>query len=159
MSLGQYAGTSEITLYDGTVISDPATTQATQAQCLPFECGVDPTNSDVRYWCGFWGQIQTPACEDPQCAPYRAQVPGCNVVASTPQIPNPPQPAVAPVMLTPQSIVQPMPNITQANAPVPLPVSDGSCWCQLNQWIDQNPILAGLILVGFGLAVLPRGGR
>ena len=159
MSLGDYLGASQVTLFDGTVISDPANTQAHSADCMPFLCGADPNNSAVRYWCSYWNQVQMPACEDPECAPYRAQVPGCNVVLPTPQAPNPPQPVVPPVMLTPQSIVQPMPNITQPNTPVPLPVPDTSCWCNLNQWIEDNPILAGLVLVGFGLAVLPRGGR
>lgn len=158
MSLGQYLGASQVTLYDGTVITNPGSTPATSEQCLPFECGADPGNSDVRYWCEFWNQVQTPSCIDPQCAPYRSQIPACNIIASTPAVPNPPQPS-PPAALTVQNIVQPLPSIAQADLPVAASVPDNSCWCQINQFLSDNPVIAALILVGFGMAVVPRRTR
>jgi hypothetical protein len=103
------------------------------------------------------GEGRSTACEDPECAPYRAQVPGCNIVAPTVAVPNPPQPA-PPATLTVENVVQPLPSIAQADLPVAVS-TDNSCWCQLNQFISDNPIIAALILVGFGLAVIPRGSR
>ena len=51
-------------------------------------------------------------------------------------------------VLTPENIVQPLPQITQ-NAIPPVPVS-GQCdwWSELNGAIAQNPGMAVLILAG-----------
>lgn len=160
--LGQYAGAQSVTLFDGTVIADPANTPATQEQCVPFWCGANPTNSDVRYWCGFWGRYGNIPCTSDQCAPYRSAAPNCNMVVPTPQAPNPPQPtpAQAPPTLTPQNIIQPLPNITIANAPVPVQTESPSCWCQVNDFINENPLMALFALAGVALLVLPKkGGR
>jgi hypothetical protein len=157
--LGQYAGSATVTLIDGTVIQNPGSTSPTADQCTPYQCGADQSNHDAYYWCGFWGRGGNVQCEYPQCAPYRASIPACNIVAPTPQAPNPPQPPTPPVVLTPANVVQPMPNITVANTPVPVKTQDPSCWCQLNQFINDNPLIAVLALAGVAMIVLPKGGR
>ena len=150
-----YNGASSITLIDGTVISDPANTQATSAQCLPFMCGADPNNSDARYWCAFWGQYGAlVGCVDSRCAAFKSQIPGCDIVAPTIEIPNPPQVALVPANLTTANIVQPLPSITQANHPVTLPSQDDSCFCQLNQMINDNPVVSLLVLAGVATFIL-----
>lgn len=160
---GAFAGYGPVVLYDGTPITDPANTPATAAQCAPYQCGVDTQNAAAIFWCGYWGQEGfggAQPCTSPACAPYRAQIPGCNILAPTPITPTiPPPPATPPVMLTPQNIVQPLPNISQPNAPVPVSVTSDSCWCQINQWLTDNPLLAAGILAGFAMLALPKGGR
>jgi hypothetical protein len=148
-------------LYDGTPIPDPANTPATAAQCAPFQCGVDTGNAAAIFWCGYWGQEGfggAQPCTSPVCAPYKASIPGCNILAPTPITPTPAPPPTSnpPVTLTPVNIVQPLPNITQSNAPVQVSVLGDSCWCQINQWLNDNPLIAAGILAGFALVVLPR---
>lgn len=53
--------------------------------------------------------------------------------------------------LTPQNIVSPLPDIAaSANYPYTAtpPSSGGSTWCDLNSLIAQNPIIAGMVLLG-----------
>jgi hypothetical protein len=48
-------GSAPVTLFDGTVISDPAGTQAERADCVPYQCGADPANMAARQWCSWYG--------------------------------------------------------------------------------------------------------
>jgi hypothetical protein len=126
-------------------------------------------------------------CSDPVCAPYKSQMIAagwgqgleCCVAAggrwsNTPPYctypplsiplgapPDAPQvniPASTPV-LTPANIVQPLPDITQANAPVIVTGQDSSCWCSLNQMINDNPVIALAVLAGVAMLILPKGAR
>lgn len=70
--LGDYLMPGAVRLIDGTVINDPANTVPTPAQCLPYQCGADPSNQAARYWCSYYGQATTlPPCTDPRCAPWK----------------------------------------------------------------------------------------
>lgn len=72
-------------------------------------------------------------CPAPQAAP----------VAPAPVLP--PLPA-----LTPDNILQPMPDITLATQAIPLPL-ECSVWSKVNHWIGENPVIAVVILAGVAL--------
>ena len=157
---GAFSGFGPVILHDGTLIADPANTQATASQCAPYQCGIDQSNAAAIFWCGYWGQEGfggAQPCTSPACAPYRSQIPGCNIIAPAPGDAAPPPPVYPPPVLTPQNILQPLPDITQANAPVM--ISTGGCWCDLNQAIEQNPLIAVLALAAATMMLLPRGRR
>jgi hypothetical protein len=143
---------ASVTLLDGTVISDPMNTQASAAQCLPYKCGADPTNTPAREWCSFWGQSGSLSCVDPSCAPFPVTCP-------TPALGLPAPDQVQPnlPMLTPSNILQPLPDITAAVAPAPL--ADDSLWCSLNGAISDNPLLAVMILASAAVLLWPKGRR
>ena len=158
---GAFANYGPVILHDGTVIVDPANTQATPSQCAPYKCGIDQSNAAAIFWCGYWGQEGfggAQPCSSPACAPYKSQIPGCNIIAPGPTDPPAPSPVYPPPVLTPQSILQPLPDITQANTPV-LISTGGSCWCTLNQFIVDNPLLAALALATAAFLLLPKGKR
>lgn len=167
-ALGTYQGPVPVTLIDGTVINDPNTQSPTDAQCIPYRCGADPSNVGARLWCGYWGRGGNTPCH-PECGKYGANLCLIGVV-------QPPQPsttiantnvskAVAaavppsvPARLTPQSIVNPLPDISLTLAPVP--VATCSDWQGLNGWIADHPLLATGILAGaFILAYRGKHGR
>jgi hypothetical protein len=60
-------------------------------------------------------------------------------------------------MLTPQNITQPLPDITAATAPTPVTTPSCSFWCVLNQAIDDNPLIAALVLAGGAMLLWPKG--
>ena len=69
-ALGDYSGPTPVYDYNG-VLVDP-NVAATAAQCLPFQCGAQPSNLAARMWCAFWGQSAAKSgCTDPACSPYR----------------------------------------------------------------------------------------
>ena len=71
-----------------------------------------------------------------------------NSVFSLPAtLPSPVPPAAMPVALTPQNIVQPLPDIVAVVAPLPIP-QPVSIWCELNAAITNNPLLAVAALGG-----------
>ena len=142
---------SSITLIDGSVIANPATTPPTGNQCLAYQCGADSSNIAALEWCSEWGQAGAFPCTDVQCQPV-AQYLNC----APPAAPAAPV-QVAPVQLTPQNIVQPLPDITGTLAPPAAPPP--SIWCEVNAWIAANPWLAVGILAGGALLLWPKGGR
>ena len=100
--LGDYLMPGAVRLIDGTVISDPANTTPTPAQCLPYQCGADPSNQAARYWCSYYGQASSrPPCSDPSCAPWKPAY-----CSAPPPAPPPPPPAVAPPPVYPYGQVQ-----------------------------------------------------
>lgn len=141
------------TLANGRQVSDPAVDQPEGDDCLPYICGVYGEDA-VHMWCGFWGHSGAKAgCVDPDCAPWRNQISYCGlpqVPASTPYTP-PPAPPVIPA-LTPENIVQPLPDITTVLQPQPVQIECGT-WDQINGIIAANPVVAGIVLAGFALAV------
>jgi hypothetical protein len=143
-----------ITLYDGTVVN-PATTKATAAQCLAYQCGIDSDNAAAIQWCAQSGQVGAFGCGDVECAPLLALM-NCAV----PAVGGPAPPQAAPVLpvLTPQNITQPLPDITSAVAPVAVAQSC-SLWCDLNGAIAANPLMAVLILAGGAFLLWPKGKR
>jgi hypothetical protein len=158
LTAGQVQTTEpSLTLIDGSVISNPSSTQPTGNQCLAYQCGADPTNTAALEWCSFWNQAAALPCSDPQCDPVRA------LLNCTPPIVAPSHPAGPPVIpalpgvptLTPLSITQPLPDITATLGPVP--VSDP--WCEFNTWLNANPLLAVGILAGTAFVLWPRRGR
>ena len=155
-ALGTYQGPVPVTLVDGTVIQDPNSQSPTDAQCIPYRCGADPNNIGARLWCGYWGRGGNTPCHR-ECGSYGAYLCARSVV-------QPPQPSTAisnanvskavtaaappslPAKLSPQNIVNPLPDITQALAPVS--VSTCSTWQGFNGWIQDNPLIAAGILAG-----------
>jgi hypothetical protein len=102
-------------------------------------------------------QLPSPAMVQLPTAPQfstTAQPGTPGIIAPNPAQPPPPwslSPALPIQMapeteLTPVNIVSPLPNLTAAIAPY----SGGqpSLWCEVNTWIEQNPLLAGLAVVG-----------
>ena len=115
---------------------------ASSAQCLPFMCGM-PTSPTILLWCAESGHVGALSCGDPQCAPWSDLV-GCPApVLAAPPVPItlPPLPA-----LTPANIVQPLPDISAAVAPVPIDLCNW--WSELNGWIAAHPETALFILAG-----------
>jgi hypothetical protein len=55
-------------------------------------------------------------------------------------------PISMPYELTPANIVNPLPDITAATSAVA--ITPPSFWCDVNLWVAQNPLLAGLLVVG-----------
>lgn len=129
-----------VTLYDGSIV-DPSTI-ATLEQCIPGQCGWGDLN--YKLWCASSGQVGNRTCKDPACAPF---CPSQSVFSIPPQISNPVAPAAMPVALTPQNIVQPLPDIVAVVAPLPIP-QPVSIWCELNAAITNNPLLAVAALAG-----------
>lgn len=141
------------TTITGRMVNDPGSEQATFADCLPYTCGANPEEMLPRQWCAWWGRSGARACVDPACQPWRNQIPGCAPLP--PLIPPQPVPVTMPV-LTPQNIVQPLPDITSI-APMPLAENDCSLWCVLNGAITAHPVIAVAILVGVAFIVWPKG--
>lgn len=135
-----------ITLIDGTVIADPMNTPPTAMQCLPYQCGADSGNLAALQWCSFFGQAAVYPCSDANCDPVRALL-VCNEPGPSPSIPQ----------LTPQNIVQPIPDITAIVVPAPEPPCECSFWCDLNQTISANPLAAVAVLLGAAWLLWPRG--
>jgi hypothetical protein len=137
---------ASFTLASGRMVNDPATDQATDADCLPYICGVDGPDP-VKQWCAFWGRSGARAgCVDPNCADWRDMIPYC----SLPQVPSAPAPVIP--ALTPENIVQPLPDITTVLQAQPVQ-PDCSGWDKLNGAIGANPGVAIAVLAGFALAV------
>jgi hypothetical protein len=141
------------TLISGKSITDPMSTPATAADCLPYRCGADSSNMDALQWCSFWGRSGVISCADPSCAPWSS----CPAPAMG--APAPPQVQPQLPMLTPQNIVQPLPDVAAAVAPVPVDQDNGGLWCSLNGAIAQNPMLAVLSLAAVAVLLWPKGGR
>jgi hypothetical protein len=135
---------------------------------------------------GFFGPAGGATCSSPTCAPYKPQMltagwgqgleccvaeggiwsnsaPYCTFPPASLPVGAPPEaiqvnlPAGTP-NLTPANIVQPLPDITQANQPVPIPTEDTSCWCSLNQAINNNPVISLAILAAVAVLVFPKKG-
>ena len=142
--LGEYPFPNmPFTLVDGTLITDPGSTPATADDCIPYQCGVAPSNMAARQWCSWYGHVGARVCMDPSCAPYRDQLQGCTL--PLPPAASPPPPAIAPEnipVLTPANIVQPLPNITATFRPAPVGVPSCSFWCVLNGAISDHPYIA-----------------
>lgn len=128
-----------VTLYDGTVIADPANTPASAADCLAGQCGW----GDVAYrlWCAQNGQVGARSCADPSCGPFCPPMPVSmtapmpSVVQTvTAQVPSP-----QPPQLTPQFLVDKLPSIIQPGIAVLPPACD-----PLTQWVSDNALLVGV---------------
>lgn len=165
VSLGQLGGLgaypfplTPFTTLTGRHVSDPGSEQATWEDCLPYMCGANPTESLPRMWCSFWGRSGARACVDNQCAPWRSMIPACSLPTPlpTPEQPRPTPPPPIPT-LTPQNIIQPLPDIAQPLEPVVLAVPDCSLWCVINGAIAENPALAVAALAGLALLLWPKG--
>lgn len=133
--------------------------QLTLNDCIPYQCGFDPSNMAMRYACSTAGFPGSRTCYDPLCKNY------CGPATAQPAVPNPvlpvnvpalvpiPQPVPQPV-LRPSSIVTALPDITRPLAPVRVP--DCTCWEKLNGWIHDNPVLAVAALGGAFLFVMRK---
>ena len=139
------------TLISGKTITDP-NTPATAADCLPYQCGADASNTDALQWCSIWGQSGVLSCGDPSCAPWASCQPGAVGAPAPAQV----QPQLP--VLTPQNIVQPLPDVAAAVAPVPV-AEDSGLWCSLNGAIAENPMLAVLTLAAVAVLLWPKGAR
>jgi hypothetical protein len=102
--LGDYLMPGALRLVDGTTIADPANTPPTPAQCLPYQCGADPSNQAARYWCSYYGRASTrPPCTDPSCAPWK---PSYCTAAPPPSAPAPVPAPTVPVAVYPYGALQ-----------------------------------------------------
>jgi hypothetical protein len=133
------------TLITGQSITDPMNQPATAAECLPYQCGDDPTNTAAIQWCSFWGQSGNITCGNP-----------AQIVQPEPSAPPIIQPSLP--VLTPANVTQPLPDITAAVAPNPI-VPDESLWCAINSAIAENPLLAVLALAAAAVLLWPKGAR
>ena len=136
----------------------------TLADCLPYQCGADAGNEAMIMSCQAAGFNGSRSCYDPACAPY------CPPKQSSPRVSKVPsasvnrslhgigQTATSNNILTPQSLVAPLPDVTQALSPQSIVVSC-SGWDTLNGSIQDNPVIAALVL-GLAFYVLwPKQGR
>lgn len=155
--------TPSITLISGKVITNPASTAPAGNDCLPYNCGADSQNQAAIQWCSQWGHVGVYACSSPQCDPVRSLLACAPAPApAPPPVPPPPpsvlmSPSLAVPNLTPQNVVQPLPDITATVKPTPIPTAQCSLWCDLNAAIAANPLMAVLILAGGAFLLWPRG--
>jgi hypothetical protein len=93
MRLGAaYPGPTPVYDYYGNLV-DPST-PATAADCLPFVCGAQSSNTAAKFWCAYWGQAANYAgCLDPRCAPFRPSY--CVPSSGAPVAPAVSRPAAA----------------------------------------------------------------
>jgi len=92
-----------------------------------------------------------------------------NMVAPTTPVVITPSPAVQQrpydsiQSLTPQTLVNPVPDVTQAFMDAQeeevQAMVEGGIVCRVNQMVSDNPIVAALVLVGVWLVFKPRRGR
>lgn len=152
VGIGQIAD-APITLISGKVIANPSVQAPTGNDCLPYQCGADSSNIAALMWCSSYGQAAAFPCSDSECDPVRSML-NCSGPATS-------APAQAPIKgipaLSPQNIVQPLPDVTATLAPVP--ECPHSLWCNLNQAIAQNPIIAIAALAGAAFLLWPKGAR
>jgi hypothetical protein len=153
-------------------VNGPVSTSmpATRADCVPYMCGFDPTNLDVRMWCSEYGQAAALSCVDPDCAPWKDSVPACSLPPPPPLPPasNPiaaayiaaaqPAPPPPPPTLTPYNIATPLPDITLALQPLPT-LPPCSWWESLNGAIEQHPVIALAVVAAAAFIFWPKGGR
>ncbi len=141
------------TLPNGRMVNDPAVDQPTEDDCLAYICGVDGPDP-AKEWCAFWGHSGAkPGCVSPECADWRGMIPYCSlpqVPSSTPGAP----PLSAPIIpaLTPENIVQPLPDITTVLQAQPVQ-AECTAWDKLNGAIGANPGIAIAVLAGLAIAV------
>jgi hypothetical protein len=165
IGMGQLVSNSiPVTLVSGKVISDPMTQSPSPGDCLPYQCGADSSNGGALQWCSMWGQAGAKPCYSPECAPAAQWLGNCiqpavaaPTAAVVPTTPAAPAPAPAIPVLTPQNIVQPLPDITAVVAPIP----EQSCsfWCDLNTAIAANPMIAVAVLAGAAFLLWPKAAR
>ena len=125
---------------------------------------------------GWKGPLGGRFCSDPVCQPYKDEIlksgwgqgleccvqaggtwNGTSCAFTNPPIPIPVQ--ATPPVLTPANIVQPLPDITQANTHVAVTESNKSCLCSLNDMINKNPLMAIAALAAATFVLLPKGAR
>ena len=159
------------------LLNAPNTSAVSQSLCDAIRCGAYPDYSTVpggvaavvacsqTYGASAFGQ-----CDD-RCKPYWSTI-AQNNPSLNPAVQCAPQPAVAQptpvatiaqtilpaVTLTPQNVVQPLPDITRALEPVPIPTSKCSLWCDLNAAIAEHPVMAIAILIGTAYVIGSRRG-
>lgn len=125
----------------------------TTEECLQAQCGV-PVCDEMQAYCAETGQVGSRACVDPECAPFRGNIPGCTL----PQMPRPtsmllPTIVTAPhypegTALTPEMLNQKLPSIIDRT-----PVEMEPEPCTFAQWVEANPLLALFGLVGVSFLI------
>jgi hypothetical protein len=147
-----YYGPAVVTTTSG-VIADPANTPASLNDCLPYQCGLDPSNQGARQWCAFWGRSGNQPCTSPECLPWIRQIamPGCGDTPAPPPfqptVTNYPKISTASAAsraLSPQSILRPLPQIVPSPTPEKPQVMCGG----FTGWVNGNPVMAVAALVG-----------
>lgn len=141
-----------VTLYDGTVV-DPNTAPGPN-DCLAAQC-TGWGDDNYKLWCAMNGQVGTLDCVDPRCTDYCLQQPYVDIPAPLIPygVPNAPGPGVA--TLTPQNIVQPLPDMLLQPAITPAvavpPPAPPSFFCEMSTAVAENPQIAVLALIGVAL--------
>lgn len=104
-----YSGPTPVVDYYGNA-RDP--NQApTLADCIPFQCGAQPSNVNAMIWCSSYGMAQSrPSCTDSACAPFKPAWCPSGAAVSAPA----PPPVSAPV--SPAAPTQPV-QTSGPNAP------------------------------------------
>lgn len=115
--------------------------------CLAYQCGAGEMDEASLLACAQAGYSGVKSCGDPACAPYCPNRVVAPLITAPPLQVTPATPQAAPAVLTPQSIVQPMPDITRTLQPVVI-IEQQSCdwWQSLNGAINGNPGVATLVL-------------
>ena len=127
-------------------------------ECVPFMCGqpsyesADPATQKIILSCSQAGYIASLSCTDQTCiqSGYGCKTPTAPVPKTTSKVPakaiTPPAAGQAPVALTPQNIVNPLPSISDALRPEV--IATCSQWQELNAAIARNPVVSVAIAVG-----------
>lgn len=104
---------------------------------------------------GYAGFVDVPDSVPAPAVPMLAQVAAPPSIAppsiTTQAPPTAPLPNLP--VLTPQNIVQPLPDITLTVMPAPQPCG---MWADVNGWIAANSEIAVLIVLGLAFVVWPR---
>ena len=108
--------------------------------CIPYQCGYDPFNLANKYACSAAGYAGVLSCNSSQCADW------CPNSNAAPAVATAAKAIGFPAKLTPQNLVRPVPDITEALRPVTVAQATG--WCGLNQSISDHPMVAVGILAG-----------
>lgn len=157
-----YPGPTPVNTTTG-LISDPGNMQPSLNDCLPYQCGIDPSNSNARFWCAYWGRSGNLPCTNPECAPWIKQIPfpGCGETPAPPpfQAPVTNYPKVDPIAppasksLSPQTLLRPLPQIV----PTPQKELPTQMCGGFTGWVGSNPLLAAAVLVGVYFVM--KGGK
>jgi hypothetical protein len=130
-------------------------------ECVPFMCGA-PGSLAQKEACSNAGYAGVFGCSEPPCVSSGNGCPAPSIPASS--VPRVTQAQIGTTSkfpsgkithLTPQTLVQPLPNITSSLAPAPVS-SNCTPWDELNQAISDHPVIAIAALAGLYLLLKGR---
>lgn len=132
------------------VFANPSLSSVSEDLCNAIKCGAQSADDLTKYACtqsfgaGVWDR-----CGDPRCAPYRGT--SCGYTAPTPAASI--ATAVAPPSFT--TLTAPVPDITAPPTAQEAQTTQmgPDMLCSFSQWVNNNSLLAGALVVGLFLMV------